>query len=101
MSDTLLVGTRKGLLVFERNGKNWRMVREAHTAIPVSYAAVDPRTGVLWACLDHGHWGGKLHRSQDMGATWEEVPSPTFPEGEEITDGKPATTSYLWLVALG
>ena len=45
------------------------------------YAARDPRDGTLWASLDHGHWGPKLSRSRDGGATWEDVPSLKYPKG--------------------
>lgn len=96
--DELILGTRKGLLVVDLNGE---VCREFHLGAPVSYAAVDPRNGAWWAAVDHGHWGQKLHRSQDGGHTWEEIPAPQYPEGEEITDGKPAVLSYIWLVTPG
>ncbi|MFN8374272.1 MAG: glycosyl hydrolase [Anaerolineae bacterium] len=101
MSNTLVLGTRKGVLILEQKGKDWQLVCEAHRGVPASYAATDARTGTLWAGLDHGHWGQKLHRSRDMGATWEEIPAPKYPEGETIRDDKPATLSYIWLVAPG
>lgn len=97
----LALGTRKGLLIYAQDGKNWRFEREAFASDPVSYAASDPRTGILWACLDLGHWGPKLHRSRDGGATWEEVPAPKYPEGAMLGDGKPATLSYLWCIVPG
>jgi photosystem II stability/assembly factor-like uncharacterized protein len=114
--DTLILGTRKGLLTFAKRGKDWCFEREDFRAIPVSYAVADPRTGMLWACLDHGHWGQKLHRSRDGGVTWEEITAPKFPEdakiygqfpaaddadGVETDNGQPAKVSYLWLVAPG
>jgi photosystem II stability/assembly factor-like uncharacterized protein len=100
-SDRLILGTNKGLLIFEENGSGWRMTCEAHRAIPVSYAMTDPRTDTLWALLDHGHWGTKLQRSRDKGASWEEVPAPKFPEGAERAPGVPATVSYLWYMKPG
>jgi hypothetical protein len=100
-SNRLLLGTNKGLLIYERKGKQWQLICEAHKAIPVSYAALDPRTDILWACLDHGHWGRKLHRSQDGGATWREVPAPAYPQGMEQQPGKPATVSYIWNITPG
>lgn len=99
--NTLILGTRKGLLILEKQGSQWKLVCEAHRGIPVSYAATDPRTGMLWAGLDHGHWGQKLHRSGDMGTSWEEITAPKYPEGEEIADGKPAVLSYIWVIAPG
>src|SRR5690606_19703646 len=85
----------------EKNGHGWEEVCEAHPAIPVSYAMVDSRSGLMWACLDHGHWGVKLHRSRDEGNTWEEVPAPRFAEGMEQKENTPAKVSYLWYLAPG
>jgi photosystem II stability/assembly factor-like uncharacterized protein len=101
MSNRIVLGTRKGLLIMERSSNDWKLVCEAHRAIPVSYAAVDSRTNTLWAGLDHGHWGQKVHRSSDMGASWEEVTAPKYPEGETKSDGTPATVSYIWLIKPG
>jgi hypothetical protein len=100
-NNRLLVATRKGLLIFTRNGSGWELSSEAFRGIPISYAASDPRTGTLWACLQHGHWGTKLHRSDDNGATWPEVPSPVFPEGSTLADGTAATVRYLWGFSAG
>jgi photosystem II stability/assembly factor-like uncharacterized protein len=96
--DELILGTRKGLLITDLNGD---VCREFHLGVPVSYAAVDPRNGTWWAAVDHGHWGQKLHRSKDGGHTWEEVPAPKYPEGEEIAPGKPAVLSYIWIITPG
>ena len=80
-SDRVVLGTRKGLLVFEKAADHWRIVQEAHLGARVPYAVVDPRSETLFACLDHGHWGSKLQRSGDLGKTWEEIPAPKYPEG--------------------
>lgn len=101
MSNHLILGTRKGLLQLEYDGKGWQQVRESFRAIPVSYAAFDPRNQMLWALLDHGHWSVKLHRSPDCGATWQEVAAPVYPEDAVMGDGKPAATSYLWCITPG
>jgi hypothetical protein len=60
-----------------------------------------PRTGLLWACQDHGHWGQKLSCSGDWGASWQERAVPAYPEGAEIAPGKPATLRYLWVLQPG
>jgi photosystem II stability/assembly factor-like uncharacterized protein len=39
----------------------------------------DSRDGTLYAALEHGHFGTKLHASGDDGATWEEIASPVYP----------------------
>ena len=43
----LLLGTRKGLITYERNGSDWHFASEAFRAIPISFAAADPRNGTL------------------------------------------------------
>jgi len=81
MSNMLLLGTRKGTVIFDRINARWQPRPISHAGIPVCYAACDPRDGTLWASLDHGHWGPKLSRSRDAGQSWEEAPSIKFPEG--------------------
>src|SRR5260370_309952 len=81
MSDRLLVGTRKGLLTFARNGGDWTIARTDFAGIPVSAVLHDRRDaasqdGVLYAALNHGHFGAKLHRSDDAGRSWRELPAP-------------------------
>lgn len=99
--NTLLIGSRKGLLVFENQGTGWQFSTDHFLGIPVSIAACDPRTDTWWAMLDHGHWGCKLHRSQDRGESWQELEAPKYPEGEEIKEGEAATLKYLWAFATG
>jgi hypothetical protein len=86
MADRILLGTRKGLITIEKRASGWSARPPVHGGIPVSYAARDPRTGVWWAALDHGHWGPKLSRSDD-GEKWEEPPQITYPEGARLIDG--------------
>jgi photosystem II stability/assembly factor-like uncharacterized protein len=93
---TILLGTRKGLIAYRRSNDCWAVENLSFEGSPVSIAYCDPRNGTWWACLDHGHWGVKLHRSRDRGRNWEEVSAPAYPEGEEITDGVPAATRYIW-----
>lgn len=81
MSNTILLGTRKGTVLIERNASGWTPRPIMHEGIPVCYAARDARDGTLWASLDHGHWGPKLSRSRDNGANWEDVHALKYPEG--------------------
>lgn len=107
----LLLGTRKGLIVFERSGGGWRFLRLCHAGAAVPYAVIDPRSGMLWCCLDHGHWGAKLQRSSDLGETWMEVEAPKYPDGAELGASlpgleagegpRPATLKYLWVIQPG
>lgn len=81
MSNIILLGTRKGTVIFDRINGDWRPRPITHEGIPICYAARDPRDGTLWASLDHGHWGAKLSRSRDEGVTWEDMTSIKYPEG--------------------
>jgi len=81
MADMILLGTRKGTVIFDRNKQGWQPRQIEHGGIPVCYAARDPRDGTLWASLDHGHWGPKLSRSRDNGENWEDLSSLKFPSG--------------------
>lgn len=81
MATMIVLGTRKGTIILDRVAAGWRPRAIAHGGIPVCYAARDPRDGTLWASLDHGHWGPKLSRSRDGGATWQDVLSLKYPEG--------------------
>jgi len=100
-TNTMLLGTRKGLVVYRQNGRNtWQYERTEFLGQSVSIATFDPVNRTWWAMLDHGHWGCKLHRSND-GTKWEEVEAPKYPEGEMINEETPATTKYLWAFSRG
>jgi len=119
MSDMILLGTRKGTVIIERSANGWQPRAIAHPGVPVCYATRDPRNGVLWASLDHGHWGPKLSRSKDNGATWEDVLTLKYPAGaRHITQYLPtpdfdpeapskqpeyqdATVYKIWHIAFG
>lgn len=101
MKQTLLLGTRKGLIAYRFQNDQWKIENISFEGVPISIAYADPRNGTWWACQDHGHWGVKLQRSKDRGKTWEEAVAPAYPEGEEVKDGMPATTRYMWSMAHG
>jgi hypothetical protein len=73
------VATRKGLFTFRRSGLGWKTAAPAFLGEPVSAVLPDARTGRLFAALNLGHFGAKLHRSDDGGATWQEMAVPAFP----------------------
>jgi photosystem II stability/assembly factor-like uncharacterized protein len=94
---SLLISTRKGLIIYDRkDNDSWNFRKVIFLGIPVSMAYVDKSNNTWWACLDHGHWGCKLHRSSDEGSIWEEVDAPQYPKGEEVKDGVTASLNYLW-----
>lgn len=108
MSKKLILGTRKGLIILENNGREWVASQETFPGVPVSYAMQDHRTGTIWVCADHGHWGQKMYRSDDGGATLTEVTAPKYPEGSTIYNlfvdppqETPAAVTYLWTIVPG
>ncbi|MBI5367745.1 MAG: hypothetical protein HZA54_11965 [Planctomycetes bacterium] len=119
MSDQLLLGTKKGLLILDRTGGRWRARPIAHAGLSISFAAKDPRDGTVWAAMDHPHWGPKLARSRDGGGSWENLTQLAYPKGARFieqhlptpdTDPDPtkAPTKYkdaallkVWVLAFG
>jgi hypothetical protein len=92
MSNTLLVSTRKGLMVYRRGTKGWKHKATHFLGSPVSVALADAKGKTIIVALNLGHFGVKLHRSADGGATWKELPPPQYPkvEGGEKDDKAPA-----------
>ena len=119
MSARILVGTRKGTFLVEKNNGRWSPKLAGHEGVGVNFVARDPNTDTLWAALGHGHWGAKLSRSTDGGQSWEDAPQIKYPEGaryiapampsEDGGEGgapagstiKDATILKLWTMAFG
>jgi hypothetical protein len=110
MADKMLVSTRKGLFTISRSGKGklpWQVSNVDFLADNVSLALPDRRDGRVYAALDHGHFGVKLHRRSGDGP-WEECMAPAYPpkpEGLTDTDGWgkpiPWTTVRIWALEAG
>ena len=106
MHDALLVSTRKGLFVLERAVAGWRVAAVHFLGDRVCAALADPRDGAWYAAMDLGHFGAKLHRSDDRGATWTEVAVPAYGPDDDVPVGdgkppKPATLELLWCIEAG
>jgi photosystem II stability/assembly factor-like uncharacterized protein len=97
---TLHVATRKGLFVLAQPaaGAPWRLERPHFPGEPVTQVASDGAT--WWAALRLGHFGVKLKRSTDRGASWQEVATPAFPpkptEGPWSDDKTPWSLDLVW-----
>ncbi len=99
MTSTLLVGSRKGLFTFRRNGKGWHAGPPDFLAEPVSALLKDPRDGAIYVGLKLGHFGCKFRRSDDDGASWTEFPAPAYPVVEG--DDKAASLDMIWTLVPG
>ncbi len=96
MSDQLHVATRKGLFTAKRSSAGWKVSDTAFLGDPVTIVLDDPRDGTLYAALNLGHFGVKLHRSDDRGKSWQEQTSPAYPE---VPDG--ASLHQIWELTPG
>ena len=100
MSDRLFAATRKGLFEFRRNGARWGIKATAFLGSPVSMMLADPRDGVLYAALDLGHFGVKLHRSDDGGESWTEIGTPSY-AGIDPDEADAPALKLIWSLEAG
>lgn len=102
---TLLVASRKGLLVVQGGGGNWAVTAHHFPGDPVSQVLVDRRDGSWYAALRLGHFGVKLRKSTDQGGSWIELAAPAFPakptEGPLAQDPTPWNVEMIWSLAAG
>ncbi|HEV2953093.1 MAG TPA: exo-alpha-sialidase [Candidatus Dormibacteraeota bacterium] len=87
MVTRLLVGTEKGLFMFDsdESRRQWRLASEepAHKGWQIYALYVDPRDQVLYASLSNAFFGPHLQRSRDGGDSWEPVEAgPAFAKGD-------------------
>lgn len=88
----IYVGTKKGLFVVE----DGRIGAPHFLGDPVSMVLPAP-DGALYVALNLGHFGVKLHRSDDGAKSWEEVAAPEYPpQPEPSTDKTPWKLVQLW-----
>ena len=100
MSNRLHVATRKGLFTVERKRSGWTITNASFLGDNCTLVMHDPRpqngtskrgkaksNGTLYAALNHGHFGVKMHRSHDGGKKWEPIATPVYPE--QPADYKP------------
>ena len=83
MSEEVLVSTRKGLFIVEGAGAQARVTRSLFLGDYVALALADSRDGCWYVALHHGHFGVKLHRSENKGQSWQEIAAPAYPPKPE------------------
>lgn len=106
MDARILVSSRKGLFVLAGGRGGWRIERTAFLGDNVTLCLADARDGAWYAALDLGHFGVKLHRSLDRGASWQEIAVPAYGPDDQVAtgDGKPpgpASLRLLWSLEAG
>ncbi len=102
---TLLVASRKGLFVVHGRDAQWKITAHHFAGDPVTQVLVDPRSGDWYAALRLGHFGAKLRKSADRGATWSDIGTPAFPakpdSGPFADDPTPWNVELVWSLAAG
>jgi photosystem II stability/assembly factor-like uncharacterized protein len=87
----ILVGTRKGAWILHGDvgRRHWRIDGPHFLGQIVHHLVLDPRDGkTLLAATSTGHLGPTVHRSTNLGKSWEEVPQP--PAFSKARDGEEA-----------
>ncbi len=90
------VATRKGLFELQRSADAWRIARVSFLGDPVTMLLPPDAHGRMLAALNLGHFGVKVHASEDAGASWHEVATPAYPEQPEEAAGVPWKLLLIW-----
>ena len=100
MSDRAWVATRKGLFGLRQHGGRWQINSPSFLGDPVSMVlppvAGGAKPGRMLAALNLGHFGVKLHASDDAGATWQELAAPVYPPQPEGAAGPAWKLGLIW-----
>lgn len=102
MADRLYVSTRKGLLVYARDGAAWRHHATHFLGSPVTIVLPSADNQTIFCALNLGHFGAKLHRSTDGGASWAEIAPPQYPKvdtADAAEKEKAPAVAQLWSLA--
>lgn len=91
MKTVALIATRKGL--FSLDSKQ-QLTEVGFIGDPVSMILADSDHQSWYAALDLGHFGVKLHRSDDQGVSWIEVKTPSYPKIKDQEKGD--SLSLIW-----
>ena len=102
MTERAYIGTRKGLFELARGHEAWKLDAHHFLGDPVSMVLSDRRDGTLYAALNLGHFGAKLHRRDPGSSSWTEVAVPVFPPQPEGEDDKVEwKLRQIWSLAAG
>jgi photosystem II stability/assembly factor-like uncharacterized protein len=96
MHTLLLVGTKRGLFIFESDATrlSWRTRGPYLVGREIYHAILDARDNSVWAATDHAVWSAHIHRSTDLGENWETLESaPHYLDERSLT--------AIWFIAPG
>ena len=99
MSDTILLGTRKGLFRLLRStAGEWTIDAHDFQGDNVTMLLHDSRDGWTYCALNLGHFGVKLHRTPD-GTNWEEAAVPVYAAADDQTAAP--SLDEIWALETG
>jgi hypothetical protein len=102
MHERALVATRKGLFELNRHDGVWQIAPSGFVGEPVTMMLHDRRDGTLYAALNLGHFGVKLHRRDSGTDAWVEIAAPAYPPQPEDRGAElPWKLSLIWSLATG
>jgi len=102
MSERAFLSTRKGLFELQRQGGRWEIGARHFLGEPVSMALHDGRDGSLYAALNLGHFGVKLHRRDPGSARWTEIAAPAYPpKPDDSADPVEWKNRLIWSLEAG
>jgi hypothetical protein len=102
MSERAYVSTRKGLFELHNTNGRWDFGPVHFLGEPVSMTLPDARDGSLYAALNLGHFGVKLHRRDPGGEVWTEIAAPAYPpKPEGSADKTDWNNKLIWSLAAG
>jgi hypothetical protein len=97
-----LIATRKGLFELVRGSAGWAIERTSFLGDPVTLTLTDKCDGTLYAALNLGHFGVKLHRRDRDGTDWTEIAAPAYPpQPEDSTGDVEWKLKLIWSLAAG
>jgi len=96
MTDRAWVATRKGLFELRRQGGGWSVANVSFLGEPVSMVLPPTASGRMLAALNLGHFGVKLHASDDGGGSWQETAVPSYPPQPAEAQGPAWKLVQVW-----
>ncbi len=102
MHQSAYLSTRKGLFELAHDGARWQLGPVHFLGEPVTMALPDARDGSLYAALNLGHFGVKLHRRDPGSDAWTEIAAPSYPPKPADSDDPVEWKNKLvWSLAAG
>jgi len=96
MDDRAWIATRKGLFELRRRSAGWAVQKSHFLGEPVSMLLPPDGSGRMLAALNLGHFGVKLHASDDAGASWQELAVPSYPAQPADATGPAWKLVQIW-----